>query len=270
MFSTASDMEASSGDPTPISELLSETKLDPDRAMVGQIYALLWELISTIRIKPGQLLSEKEVAEALQASKTPVREAMIRLEEAGLVEIVPKSGTYVTPIRIDRYIEACFTRLQLEIGAVRQAASRNHDFQQLIQLKTILQKQEDALAAKSYEAFFQLDEALHRAFFEMAGVPGVWNVLRKSQSDVYRIRHLKRVHNIRRGSEVIKQHKAIVKAIREGDQDEAEAALVRHIGSLTTEIDELSSYPELLDYIEKLNANEKQTRTQRRAAKRDD
>ena len=195
---------------------------------------------------------------------------MIRLEEAGLVEIIPKSGTYVTPIRIDRYLESCFVRLQLEIGAVRKAATRNHDFQHLVQLKTILQRQEDALAAQSYEAFFRLDEALHQAFFEMAGVPGVWNVLRKSQSDVYRIRHLKKSHNIRRGPEVVEQHKEIVKAIRDGDPDEAEAALIRHIGSLNTEIDALSSRPELLDYIEKLNAAEKQTRAARRAVKRED
>lgn len=269
MFAAAGDMEGSLGNSKPIGELLAGVELSADQGLVSQIYTLLWDLISTIRIKPGQLLSEKDVSEALRASKTPVREAMIRLEEAGLVEIVPKSGTYVTPIRIDRYIEACFTRLQLEIGAVRQAAARNHDFERVIQLKTILQKQEDALAAESYESFFQLDESLHRAFFDMAGVPGVWNVLRKSQSDVYRIRHLKRVHNIRRGPRVVEQHKAIVTAIRGGDQDEAEAALVRHIGSLNTEIDQLSSYPELLDYIEKLNASEKQIRTQRRAAKRD-
>ena len=59
---------------------------------------------------------------SLKASKTPVREALIRLEDAGLVTIVPKSGSFVAPIRIDRYIDACFIRLQLETGAVRRAA----------------------------------------------------------------------------------------------------------------------------------------------------
>ena len=246
-------MEMLTSDPIPIAELLADKKLEPGQGLVSQIYSLLWDLIVTIRIRPGQRLAEKDVAEALKASKTPVREAMIRLKEAGLLEIVPKSGSYVAPIRISRYIEACFTRLQLEIGAVRQAAIRNHDFRRLIRLETILQKQEDALAARSYEAFFELDEALHQAFFEMAGVPGVWNVLRKSQADVYRIRHLKRISNIRRGATVIEQHREIVRAIREGDADEAEAALIRHIGTLNSEIDELAAHPDLLEFIDSLN-----------------
>ena len=72
MFTPATDMDVFSGEPIPISELLADVTLDGERSMVSQIYALLWDLISTIRIKPGQMLSEKEVAEALQASKTPV------------------------------------------------------------------------------------------------------------------------------------------------------------------------------------------------------
>lgn len=253
MFSTAAELAVLASDPVPFAELVADRKLEPEHGLVGQIYALLWDLIVTMRIRPGQRLAEKDVAEALQASKTPVREAMIRLQEAGLVEIVPKSETYVMPIRIDRYIEACFTRLQLEIGAVRQAATRYHDYRSLIQLEAILKQQQDAHAAENDEAFFKLDEALHKAFFDMAGVPGVWDMLRKSQFDVDRIRHLKRIHNIRRGAEVIEQHTEIVKAIRAGDADAAEAALVRHIGTLNAEIDELAAHPDLLEFIDNLN-----------------
>ena len=105
-----------------VSELLKDVSLDANQGMVQQIYVILMDLIINIRLKPGQRVSEKEVAESLKASKTPVREALIKLEDTGLVSIVPKSGTYVAPISIEHYIEACFTRLQLEIGAVRRAA----------------------------------------------------------------------------------------------------------------------------------------------------
>ena len=240
-----------------ISELLEHIELDSNSSLVKQIYNILWGLIVNISLKPGQAMSEKEISESLKASKTPVREAIIKLEETGLIRIVPKSGTYVSPISLDRYIEACFTRLHLEVGAVRRAAERSNDLKNVLHLEATITRQIKALEAEDYEAFFKFDEALHKAFFEMAGVPGVWQVVKKTQSDVYRIRHLKRLHNIRRGNQVVEEHKAIVEAIRCGSADDAENALIAHIGSLESEIDQMSSHPEILDFIDTLNASRK-------------
>ena len=243
-----------------ISELLENIELDSKTSLVKQIYTILWELIVNISLKPGQAMSEKEISDALKASKTPVREAIIKLEETGLIRIVPKSGTYVSPISLDRYIEACFTRLQLEVGAVRRAAERSNDLKSVLHLEATITRQVKALEKEDYEEFFKLDEALHKAFFEMAGVPGVWQVVKKTQSDVYRIRHLKRLLNIRRGNQVVEEHKAIVAAIRSGSPDAAEAALIAHIGSLESEIDQMSSHPEILDFIETLNDSGKRSK----------
>lgn len=246
-----------------VSELLGNITLDSNEGLVNQIYAILMELIVSIKLKPGQIISEKEISDSLKASKTPVREALIRLENTGLVRVIPKSGTYVTPISLDRYIEATFMRLQLEIGAVRRAADRNNDLKGVLKLEALISKQIKALENAEDELFFQYDEALHQSFFEMAGVPGVWQQVKKSQADVYRIRYLKRIYNIRREAQVIQEHKEIVSAIRTGSADEAEAALTRHIGSLETEINTLSSNPELLDYIEILNSSAKRPRSKR-------
>ena len=246
-----------------ISELLETVELDSNSSLVKQVYNILWGLIINISLKPGQAMSEKEISDALKASKTPVREAIIKLEETGLVHIVPKSGTYVSPISLDRYIEACFARLQLEVGAVRRAAERSNDLKSVLNLETTLTRQVKALADKDYDEFFKYDEALHQSFFDMAGVPGVWQVVKKTQSDVYRIRHLKRIHNIRRGSQVIEEHKAIVSAIRDGNADLAEKALIAHIGSLESEINEMSSHPEILDFIDTLNDSSKRAKRAR-------
>ena len=105
-----------------VPDLLRDVRFDADKTLVSQIFEIIRRLIITVRLRPGQKISENDISEALRASKTPVREALIRLEDAGLVTIVPKSGTFVAPIRIDRYIDACFVRLQLETGAVRRAA----------------------------------------------------------------------------------------------------------------------------------------------------
>ena len=252
--------------PVAISDLLKGHRLDSEQSLTTQVFALLRDLIITIKLYPGQLISEKEVAETLNASKTPVREAMIRLQGIGLVTIVPKSGTYVTSIQISSYIEACFIRLQLEIGAVRRAAAQKSSWDSILKMESILKQQAAALDAGESMEFFRLDQALHQEFFDAAGVSGVWNVVKESQSDVNRIRHLKRLHNIRREGGVLKEHKAIVAAIRAGSPDEAEAAMIGHIGSLEQEVDTLSSHTELLNYIEVLNRASQKGRQTRRAA----
>ena len=237
-----------------VSDLLKGKTLNSDESLTSQVYDLLKEQIISIKLYPGQMLSEMEVAESLQASKTPVREAMIRLQGSGLVKIVPKKGTFVTPIQIDRYIEACFIRLQLEVGAVRRASLQKGNWNVTIKMDRLLKEQETALAEKKDQLFFQLDEDLHQAFFDAAGVSGVWKTLKDTQGDVYRMRYLKRLHNIRRESAVIKEHRAIVEAIKSGSPDDAELAMIEHVGSLEGEVEELSSHADLLTFIETLNS----------------
>ena len=240
----------SPGGPTPLPELLAGNALDPGQGLVAQIQRRLEELIVSVRILPGQRISEKEVSECLGASKTPVREALIGLQGAGLVSVIPKSGTYVTPIRISGYLEACFVRLQLEIGAVRRAAERHENGILLAELDTLLERQAEALADDDDARFFLLDEALHEGFFRMAGVPGAWSVLKRTQSETLRIRHLKRLHRIRRVDRVLADHRDIVRAIGAGDPDAAQQALVRHIGSLDRELERLAEHPGLMAFIE--------------------
>ena len=233
-----------------LSTLLADVTLDPDESLAGQIQRSLEELIVGVRLLPGRRISEKEVSECLGASKTPVREALIGLQNAGLVTVVPKSGTYVTPIRIARYLEACFVRLRLESGAVRRAAERHERTERQTELEALLDRQAEAIGRDDDRRFFLLDEALHEAFFRAAGVPGVWPVLVRTQSDVLRIRHLKRTRGIRRVERVLADHRRIVDAIGAGDPDAAEAALVRHIGSLDNELERLAEHPELMDFID--------------------
>ncbi len=76
-----------------------------------------------VRLLPGRALPEKEVAAILNVSKTPVREAIIRLWEEGLIKVVPQGGTFVATIEVQRYIEACFIRFRLEAVPRRKPPS---------------------------------------------------------------------------------------------------------------------------------------------------
>ncbi|MGI9499930.1 MAG: GntR family transcriptional regulator, partial [Geminicoccaceae bacterium] len=152
-------------------------------------------------------------------------------------------------------------RIQLETGAVRRAAERQGGFEGIIRLEACIHAQEEALAAEELVAFFRLDEAFHRILFEIAGIPGVWDVLNQSKAELDRIRHMKRIHKISRASEVIEEHKAIAKAVREHNPEAAEQALAEHIGSLDSEIDKLSSHPKILESIDQLNSFEVRRRS---------
>ncbi|NQZ31455.1 MAG: GntR family transcriptional regulator [Oceanospirillaceae bacterium] len=248
-----------------IADLLADKQLTSKDSLVAQVSSLLWDLITKIELRPGQMISEKEVAEALNISKTPIREALIRLEDAGLVRIVPKSGTYVTPINIERYLEACFTRVQLESGAVRQAAKTGSKSAAALEMTDVMAKQKIAFDTKAYADFFILDERLHQLFYEAAGLAGVWKTVKRSQADLDRIRHLKSMHKISRRAQVLEEHQAIVDAIQSAQPDAAEQALTNHIGTLDNEIQVLSRHPGLLLYIEALNSVQPKGKVARKA-----
>lgn len=235
-----------------IADMLHGLELHPDEPMVGQVHDILRKLIVSVRLMPRRRISEKEVSEALNASKTPVREAMIRLEEAGLVEVIPKSGTYVTPIQIDRYIEACFVRLQLEIGACRRAAERATP-EGMAAIEAVILRQREAGLAEDFVAFFEADEAFHLSIFQAAGVAGAWTSVKRTLADLDRVRHLKRIYQIRRTEAVMAEHEGILSAIRSRDPDAAEAAVVGHLKSLDREIASLAEHPLLLAYIDRIN-----------------
>lgn len=233
-----------------VSELLFDKSLNGEKPKVLQIFNILLDLIETAKLVPGQMISEKEISDALQASKTPVREALIRLEDAELVNIVPKSGTYVAPVRADRFVEACFLRLELEAGAVRAGAMRDQRAQDFEPLDQCLADQRIALDKDDYDAFFRLDEQFHEALFIFAGLPGIWKIIRRSQSEVYRVRHLRQMHNFRNGEKVLNDHHEIVDALRQKSPERAEAALIKHIGALERKVEALRTHPELFEYID--------------------
>src|ERR687889_2430065 len=96
-----------------------------DRASGGsardQVYVALREAIVSAELEPGRSLSENELAEALGVSRTPVREALVRLRDERLVAIVPPPGTFVTLISPDAVPDAAFVLEELECSAIRLA-----------------------------------------------------------------------------------------------------------------------------------------------------
>ncbi len=237
----------------PLSEVLNADGLPGRGSLVDQIYELLRKRIVDLSLPPESALVEQEVASVLKVSKTPVREAIIRLSREGLVQVVPKSGSYVTAVSLDRYLQACFVRTQLEVGCVKRLAVQGVGMADQVKLKALLTEQETAMEQGDDVLFFELDEALHKRFFLLAGLSGAWEIMNFAKAEMDRVRHLKRQFGIRQRHLVIEEHAALVDAIIDRDPDRAERAMMDNIGAVEDEMVSISENPLLLRTIEDLN-----------------
>jgi len=221
-----------------------DATLDRRAAIGPQAQQLLRRAIISARLPPGLPLSENELAARLGVSRTPVREALGRLAEEGLVDVFPQYGTFVAPIRLAEVLEARFIREALECAVIREAAaSPRPDL--VRRLRRLIEEQTEAAAGRDLDAFLDRDEDFHRAFSEATGHLRVWKVTQgeKYQMDRIRFLSLPRIQSL---PELIDQHGAMVDAVEAGDVDAAEAVMRRHLRAIFKAIEELSeSQPEL-------------------------
>ena len=206
------------------------------------IYRNLRAEIIALRRLPGESLLEKEVAQRYGVSRTPVREAVLRLADEGLIEIFPQSGTFVSRIPIAGLPEAIAIRRTLEVATVRNAA-RHASRSQLASLRANLELQREKEGTADYDGFHMADEAFHALLAEAAGHPGFWTVTMQVKVHIDRYRRLT-LPARGRIADIIAEHTAIIEAIEKGDGDAAVAALNYHLDDLERTIDEVrATYP---------------------------
>ncbi|MBR0799399.1 GntR family transcriptional regulator [Bradyrhizobium jicamae] len=200
----------------------------------ARIYAgLRAELVSLLR-RPGDPILESEIALSYGVSRTPVREAILRLSDEGLVEIFPQSGILVSRIPLTALPEAIIIRRSLEDTTTRMATERA-SASQILNLRSILERQREADSAGDREAFHQADEAFHAAIADIAGHPGIWKLILQVKVHVDRFRRLT-LPKQGRMAEVIAEHASILTAIELRDPAAAGSAMVRHLERLHADI----------------------------------
>jgi DNA-binding GntR family transcriptional regulator len=144
----------------------------------SKIYSDLRAELLSLERRPGEAISEAEIALSYGVSRTPVREAILKLSDEGLLEIFPQSGTIVSRIPMAALPEAIIIRKALEETTARLAAERATTSQILV-LHAILERQREAEAARDSDAFHQADEAFHATIAKIAGHPGIWKLIQQ-------------------------------------------------------------------------------------------
>ena len=211
-----------------------------------RIYRKLRGEIVALRRAPGQPISEKELALVSGVSRTPVREALLRLSGEGLVTIFPQSGTFIGRIPLAALPEAILVRKALEDLTVRRAA-QNADAGNVIALNALIERQQESEGLPDHDAFHAADEAFHAAVADIARHPGIWRLVEQVKVQVDRYRRLTLPVPGRMGRVVV-EHRAVVDAIAAHDPERAAAAMAAHLDGLSASITDVRDLnPEYFD-----------------------
>ncbi|MGG1576275.1 GntR family transcriptional regulator [Fictibacillus sp. NRS-1165] len=192
-----------------------------------QVYTDLKEQILILQLTPGTGISEKEISLQFNVSRTPVREAFLRLAQEGLVDVFPQRGTFVSLIDLESVEEARFMREHVERAVIRLACDYLTQ-ENLMELETNASFQKKCIKEKDFKRMFELDEEFHHTIFEGCNKSKTWSVIQQMNLDFNRSRLLRLVadHN---WDHILNQHVQILEAIRKKDADLAEKLTEDHL-----------------------------------------
>ena len=226
--------------------MLNPIRPEGAEPVARRVFRELRAAIVEMSFQPGQALSEKEIADRFGVSRQPVREAFIKLSEAGLLSIRPQRGTYVVKISARQVYDVRFVREAVEVAVVRKAALELPG-SAIRALRDIVNEQRKVAADERPDRFFPLDEALHRGLALGVGCEYAWRVVEDMKVQMDRVRYLS-LPEATPLSRLIDQHEAIVDAIAAHDPAQAEAAMRTHLSEILTSLPELAErFPDLFE-----------------------
>lgn len=215
-------------------------KFDRRLPLAQQVYADLRRRIVSLDLPPDCPLSRVELSEHYQISQTPLREALQKLTEEGLVATYPQSRTEVSRIDVGQIFEAQFLRTAVEADIVGRLASDSQ--------KTKLAAAEESherLARSwerehSVEEFAELDRQFHRDLYRAAGLTSLIQLVENRCGQLDRIRHLHlKFFKDRKPEKVVQDHQSILDAIRQSNAAAAQGALRDHLAGTVARVEVL-------------------------------
>jgi GntR family transcriptional regulator, rspAB operon transcriptional repressor len=208
------------------------------------IYATLRRDIAAMRLRPGTRLSENELAARFGTSRAPVREALIRLVEDGLIEVRPQRGSFVSPISLSAMEQGRLVREALEVAIIRRASEQKLSTGAIAKCEAAIAQQ--MASRRDPERFTHYDDMFHRAFAEGTSLHGVWAIIEREKVQFDRLRILS-LPDVTPVNLLITQHRDILAAVTRGNADKAEKAIRTHLAEVLRIADGLAArYPDLI------------------------
>ncbi|MFK7894183.1 MAG: GntR family transcriptional regulator [Granulosicoccus sp.] len=207
------------------------------RTTVDEIFDYVHEEILTLRLRPGDKISEADIASRFGVSRQPVRDAFSRLENLELLKIRPQRATEVRRFSMREIEKARFVRAAVETEVLRRAASHCDDASSTL-LDDALDTQREVLREGGYQAFTQLDYEFHQLLCEIAQVSYAFEVIASEKAKVDRLCLLSLSHE-HRMPQLVEDHEAIATAVKNGDIESAVSSGMFHLSRLDNTIDSI-------------------------------
>jgi len=192
--------------------------------LTAKVYELLTDLLIRGELRPGDVITERRMAERLNASRTPIREALGRLEAEGLVYKQPSRGVTVSPFSTEAFVDILNVRQLLEADAARLAAGRIS--KQKLDAIRVAQKALAQNPSPTLSEIWETDDLLHGEIADAAGNPLMASLIR----DLRRRTHVFNAYRNVTGKKVAKEEDAaLLDALEAGDGEAARKAMADHI-----------------------------------------
>ena len=206
---------------------LSTLRLDRSRPLRDQIYPLVRGLILSGVIRPGEVIDEKAIAAQLDVSRTPVREAVKRLSDERLVDVVAQSGTRASKMDRKAIEESFLIRRALEMESAAQAATHMTQ-EHADRLHDILARHERAVEKRQFVEAIARDDEFHRAITEISDLPRLWSTIEISKAQLDRCRHMM-LPRAGQAEATLEQHREIIRGLNSRDPARAAATMKAHL-----------------------------------------
>lgn len=205
-------------------------EIQSHRPLRELVYEELRNLILSGEIKPGTRMMEIELADSMGVSRTPIREAIRKLEKEGLVTIEPRKGAYVSTISMNDIVNILQIRGTLEGLAATLAATRIKEIE-LMKLKEASQAFDRAVEEGNTKEMISNDTLFHHIIVEASGNDLLIKMVTDLQEIVLRFRYLY-YKDFKRAEKMPPEHANILRAIETGSGEMARSAAEFHINSL--------------------------------------
>lgn len=196
------------------------------------VFDTLYKAVVHLELPPGSRLSEADVADRLQVSRQPVRDAFFRLANRGFLSIRPQRATLITKISYQEVLKAAFIRLALETACMKECVHKVTPAD-IAALRAHLARQAEIVNTHDSRAFHDSDEGFHALLCEIAGQPGVWRLIQEQKGHMDRARFLSLSFN---QEAALAEHVAVIDALESRDEALTLARLETHLTKIRTHL----------------------------------
>lgn len=206
---------------------LTKLNLDNYKPLRDVVFENLRTAILDGNLKAGQRLMEVQLAEQLGVSRTPIREAIRKLELEGLVVMLPRKGAYVANMSFKDLIDVLEIRASLEGLAASLASERRRD-EDIVELERVAKEFEKSVRETNIDDVLKKDVEFHEKIFIMANNKKLYQLITSLWEQVHRFR-VTYVSNYEASLSLVDEHNRILEAIKEGDSELAKKYATEHI-----------------------------------------